>query len=78
MMPTLSTLSAQGAMSRLQGQDGLWFAGGFLHPYDSQETALRSAIGVALGLGAPSTRSKAMLAAADERDVRDPAELLFR
>ena len=78
MMPTPSTLVAQGAVSRLQGRDGLWFAGGFLHPYDSQETALRSALGVALGLGATSTRGKTLLAAADERDVRDPAELLFR
>jgi predicted NAD/FAD-binding protein len=61
MLPTPATLAAQTTLRRLQGQDGLWFAGGYLHPYDSQETALRSAIRVALGLGVASRRAQRLL-----------------
>jgi hypothetical protein len=44
----------------------LWFAGGYLYPYDSQETALLSALRVALGLHFTSTRSQMLLAALNE------------
>jgi hypothetical protein len=40
----------------MQGQDGIWFTGGYTFPYDAQETALLSALSVALGLGSASTR----------------------
>ena len=50
-------------MNPLQGRDGIWFAGGYLYPYDSPETALRSALRVAAGLRARSARSQMLLAA---------------
>jgi predicted NAD/FAD-binding protein len=56
MLPTPATLVSQAALRALQGQGGLWFAGGYTWPYDAQETALRSAIEVAVRLGASSTR----------------------
>jgi predicted NAD/FAD-binding protein len=62
MLPTPATLRAQERLDLLQGQDGLWFAGGYLYPYDSQETALRSALRVALGLGVTSARSQMLSA----------------
>ena len=71
MLPTPSTLLAQGALGLLQGRGGLWFAGGYLRPYDSQETALRSALGVAIGLGANSARTKALRASTAEVDEAD-------
>jgi len=46
MLPTPATLRAQRDLLALQGQGGFWFAGGFTRPYDSQETALVSAIDV--------------------------------
>ena len=69
MLPTPATLRAQIALRALQGRDGLWFAGGYLRPYDSQETALRSALGVALGLRAISARGQALLESDDEDEV---------
>jgi predicted NAD/FAD-binding protein len=63
MLPTPATLQAQDALGVLQGRDGLWFAGGYLYPYDSQETALLSALRVALGLHVTSPRSEMLLAA---------------
>ena len=65
MLPTPATLHAQDSIQPLQGRDGIWFAGGYLYPYDSQETALRSALRVALGLGAVSARSQMLSAAAN-------------
>jgi uncharacterized protein len=56
MLPTPATLAAQSALLPLQGEDGVWFAGGYTRPYDSQETALVSALAVAQGLGAASER----------------------
>ncbi len=56
MFPTPATLAAQLALLSLQGEDSVWFAGGYTRPYDSQETALVSALGVAQGLGAGSER----------------------
>jgi len=52
MLPTAATVRAQSELRSLQGQDGIWLAGGYMYPYDSQETALRSAIRVAHGLHA--------------------------
>ena len=51
MLPTAATIRAQDALRPLQGQYGVWLAGGYLHPYDAQETAFASAIDVARGLG---------------------------
>ena len=61
MLPTPATISAQAALHALQGRSGVWYAGGYLFPHDSQETALWSAIEVALGLGA-SSRAASLLA----------------
>lgn len=63
MLPTVTTLAAQSRLRALQGRDGIWFAGGYLHPYDAQETALRSAIRVALGLHLASPRLTSLQAA---------------
>jgi predicted NAD/FAD-binding protein len=63
MLPTPATLHAQDSLKALQGLDGIWLAGGYLYPYDSQETAVRSALRVALGLQASSARSQLLLAA---------------
>ena len=60
MLPTPDTLKAQVQLSSLQGHGGVWFAGGYLHHYDSQETALRSALGVAKGLGCSSERLQSL------------------
>ena len=51
MLPTAATIGAQRELRSLQGRDGIWLAGGYMYPYDAQETALRSAIRVARGLG---------------------------
>ena len=56
MLPTPATIGAQSALRLLQGRDGIWFAGGYTLPYDAQETALVSALGVALGIGASTAR----------------------
>jgi predicted NAD/FAD-binding protein len=63
MLPTPATLTAQSQVRSLQGLDGIWIAGGYLYPYDSQETALLSALSIALGLQATTTRSTALAAA---------------
>ena len=68
MLPTRATLRAQAAARLLQGRDGIWLAGGYLHPYDSQESALRSALGVALGLGVGSGRVAALRGAGIQLD----------
>jgi predicted NAD/FAD-binding protein len=70
MLPTASTLEAQSHLKSLQGRDGIWFAGGYLHPYDAQETALRSAIGVALGLGLATPKLTSLQAA--DPDTPEP------
>lgn len=56
MLPTTATIHAQETLGLLQGRDRIWLAGGYLHPYDSQETALRSALRVAIGLQVRSAR----------------------
>jgi predicted NAD/FAD-binding protein len=60
MLPTPATLSAQNQVRSLQGLDGIWIAGGYLYPYDSQETALLSALSIALGLQATTARTAAL------------------
>jgi predicted NAD/FAD-binding protein len=64
MLPTPASLAAQNALRALQGQGGVWFAGGYTLPFDSQETALVSALLVAFGLGAFSARAGALRASA--------------
>ena len=62
-LPTPASIQAQTDTRHLQGRTGLWFAGGYLFPYDAQETALLSAIEVANGLNGGSTpRGDALLA----------------
>jgi predicted NAD/FAD-binding protein len=60
MLPTPASLVAQNAVRALQGQGGVWFAGGYTLPFDSQETALVSALQVAFGLGAFSARARTL------------------
>ena len=61
MLPTPATIQAQDATRLLQGRTGLWFAGGYLFPYDAQETALLSALEVVNGLNGGSPRGDALL-----------------
>ena len=60
MLPTPATLFAQTVLRGLQGRNGVWFAGGYTLPYDSQETALVSALQVAIGLAGSSARVRAL------------------
>jgi predicted NAD/FAD-binding protein len=69
MLPTPATLLGQTELLSLQGRDGIWFAGGFLSPYDSQESALRSALRVAVDLNATSARSDFLLAALGSEEL---------
>jgi predicted NAD/FAD-binding protein len=66
MLPAVQTLRAQDRLGSLQGVDGIWFAGGYLYPYDAQETALVSALRVAQGLEIESPRNALLLAAQNE------------
>jgi predicted NAD/FAD-binding protein len=56
MLPTPATILAQNGLSQLQGFGDVWLAGGYTRPYDSQETALRSAMDVAWAMGVYSDR----------------------
>jgi len=58
MVPTVTSLQAQTRVLELQGQDGVWIAGGYTFPFDSQETALLSALKIAAGLNVTSARSR--------------------
>ena len=60
MLPTPATLFAQSVLRSLQGRGGVWFAGGYTLPYDAQETALVSALQVAIGLAGSSARTRAL------------------
>ena len=60
MLPTPGSIIAQALLSKLQGLGGLWFAGGYTFPYDSQETALLSAINIAWRLQVSSSRAAAL------------------
>ena len=59
---TPGTLRAQRALATHQGTAGVWFAGGFTHPFDSQETALLSAITVAEALAPDSANLETLRA----------------
>jgi predicted NAD/FAD-binding protein len=61
MLPTPATIRAQRGLLARQGRGGVWFAGGYTRPYDSQETALRSAMDVAHGMGVFSNRLLSLL-----------------
>lgn len=71
MLPTAATIRAQESVRALQGRDGVWFAGGYLHPFDGQETALRSALRVAIGLRIRSARLDSLAGGIGEPDVAD-------
>ena len=60
MLPDIATLQAQRQLAALQGQGGLWFAGGYLQPFDAQESALVSAMGVAAALNPSGARLAAL------------------
>ena len=60
MLPTPASLFSQTVLRGLQGRGGVWFAGGYTFPYDSQETALVSALQVAIGLQVSSARVRAL------------------
>ena len=64
LLPTPATIRAQSALRATQGQGGVWFAGGYTRPYDSQETALLSAIDVADAIVGPTARRRALRARA--------------
>ncbi len=63
MVPTVATLRAQTRLQEAQGRDGVWIAGGYTYPFDSQETALVSALRIASGLKAVSLRTRLLGAA---------------
>jgi uncharacterized protein len=60
MLPTPATITAQSLLRQMQGRDGIWFAGGYTLPYDAQETALLSALSVAIGIGASTARVRSL------------------
>jgi predicted NAD/FAD-binding protein len=60
LLSTPATIHAQSVLGALQGQAGLWFAGGYTQPFDSQESALLSAMGVASGIGGSTARATAL------------------
>ena len=64
LLPTPATIRAQSALRATQGQGGVWFAGGYTQPYDSQETALLSALDVADAIAGPTVRRRALRPAA--------------
>ena len=62
MVPTVGTLRAQIRLLDLQGHDGVWIAGGYTYPFDSQETAVLSALRIASGMKAISVRGRLLAA----------------
>lgn len=67
LLPTPATIRAQAALRATQGQGSVWFAGGYTQNYDSQETALLSAMAVADGLAGTTARGRALLGAGPAR-----------
>ena len=61
MLPSTGSLFAQTILRRLQGLGGISIAGGYTRPYESQETALLSAMEVTQGLGVDSARLRGLL-----------------
>jgi len=60
VVPSPASIVAQRVLATQQGRGGLWFAGGYTLPFDSQETALLSAITVAEGVGGGSARTRGL------------------
>ena len=60
LLPTPASIFAQTLLRGLQGRGGIWFAGGYTFPYDSQETALVSALQVAIGQQVSSARVRTL------------------
>ena len=58
LLSTPATIQSQSVLRALQGLGGVWFAGGYTLPYDSQETALLSAMSVAEGLNPSAGRAR--------------------
>ena len=54
-LPSVQSMGAIDAIAKLQGEGGVWFAGGWSQHFDTQETALLSALLVANGLLATRT-----------------------
>jgi predicted NAD/FAD-binding protein len=54
--PAASSMGALDQLRLLQGVGSVWVAGGYTRQFDSQETALQSAMAVASGLGVQSNR----------------------
>lgn len=61
MVPSVATLQAQTRLRAAQGRGGVWIAGGYTYPFDAQETALQSALEIATGLNAISSRVSSLL-----------------
>jgi hypothetical protein len=57
-VPSPDGIRAQRLLATQQGRGGLWYAGGYTLPFDSQETALLSALTVAEGLVGGSARMR--------------------
>ena len=57
-VPSPAGIKAQRVLATQQGRNALWFAGGYTLPFDSQETALLSAMTVAEGLAGASARTR--------------------
>lgn len=64
VLPDVDGVAAQRLLAGLQGRGGLWFAGGYTQSFDSQETALRSAMTVAEGISGGGTMRTRRLRAA--------------
>jgi hypothetical protein len=63
LQPTVAFMAAREALRAWQGQQNIWFAGGWTNWFDSQEAALDSATSVANALpGAPLPRTGRMVA----------------
>jgi predicted NAD/FAD-binding protein len=63
VLPSIAAIDAIAAVERAQGRDAVWLAGGYLAPYDSQETAVRSALQVAASMRVRSHRALTLEAA---------------
>lgn len=61
-LPSVQSMNATDELAKVQGQGGLWFAGGWSQHFDTQETALLSALQVAKGLLADATTHSQALA----------------
>ena len=62
-LPSVQSMKATDDLQKLQGQQNLWFVGGWSQHFDTQETALLSALQIAKGLLAEGTiHSKAYAA----------------